>query len=237
MSFLLTDLIAPAAPFTSSPPLPPPAISGPGDMLYIPPFYFHHVSVPHEEDASGDPPACSLSVSTHTESVDVDILEGTSSLGAPIWGGMTHSQRVAILGMYVRRVLEETANIESGKEEGGVRGPGEDEGATVRSWTPRSFVQALLETRFNHLHADEEEGGGGGVSGLVAAMTRATAHFRNTTFVLPPPSKSIVEVVESRVKQFSTWRRSRIRVSAGAHDSLQTAECTRSTRTPPAPAL
>ena len=39
---------------------------GPGDMLYIPPFWFHHVCVPHEAP-DGEEAATSMSVSTHTE--------------------------------------------------------------------------------------------------------------------------------------------------------------------------
>ena len=143
----------------------------------------------------------------------MDILEGTSTLGAPLWGGLTQSQRVAILSMYLHEVIATLANLEAEGE-----GEGEGEGASGEKWEVRSFARALLETRYSHLQADE--GVGGAVSGLAAAIDRAGVRFTETTFVPDPPSEQIIKVVEHRVAQFAAWRRNLIRVEQGAWEMI-----------------
>ena len=54
---------------------------GPGDMLYIPPFYFHQVCVP-EEAPDGGESVVSMSVSTHTE---VNETARAARAGAPFF--------------------------------------------------------------------------------------------------------------------------------------------------------
>lgn len=109
--------------------------------------------------------------------------------------------------MYLHQVIATLANLEA-----------EEEGASGEKWDVPSFARALLETRYNHLHADE--GTDGGVSGLAAAIDRAGVRFAETTFVPDPPSDRIIKVVEQRVAQFAAWRRNLIRVEQGAWEMI-----------------
>ena len=141
-------------------------------------------------------------MSVHTESFNSDILEGTRTHAAPIWGGLTQSQRVSILELYLHEIISGVANVEASV----------GSAAQLRRWDAHTFARALLESRYAHLHADEA------VDGLDEAIAAARVGFLETTFRLPPPSQQMTKMIQERARHFLAWRQTRITVDVGAWD-------------------
>jgi hypothetical protein len=121
----------------------------PGDVLYIPPFYFHHVCV------VGDSP--SISISTHTES-HVAKVRGTLLRKSELfWARVAHlihqatadkqALRVVLFAQYLTLLFD-----------------GSSSGA-------RSFANKLIESHWSHLHLDRS------AVGLQELLANGAAQF------------------------------------------------------------
>jgi hypothetical protein len=189
----------------------------PGDLLYIPPFWFHHVSTVSESTSSitisnnNRTALPSISVSVHSDSVDMDVRDGTTGrigggFSVPIWGGLTQSQRVAILTVYLDEILTFLVNLEADMRDT-PNTHHSDHSETHQAWTTQSFVHKLLSTRYSRLGEDKQ------VVGLVEAMEEAELNFTRTTFRLPQPmDPQLMNMIKSHAQAFIQWRKSRIHI-------------------------
>ena len=160
----------------------------PGDLLYIPPYWFEarcfsgscwfistfdctfslliffiHCRFHHVTALEGNDDSPSLSVSVHTDSVDMDIREGLTAGGwqAPVWGGLTQAQRIHLVAAYLTAVLGDLSNLEIGgdnKNESSCKANKQESmiGSTSPGsfkepeslWTVQTFVGALIDSRY-----------------------------------------------------------------------------------------
>lgn len=111
-------------------------VLGPGDVLYIPPFTFHHVSAV-SPPGSLSTNATSISVSVHTTSGEVDVRSSMieQSLALPVPTHWTRNQRICALRAHFHGLF---ASAAEGK----------------------AFLRQLLSSSFSHFHLDEENARG-----------------------------------------------------------------------------
>ena len=211
-----------------------------GDLLYIPPFWFHRVeAVEKEGGEGGEGGGVSISVSVHTESRHMDIVAGVRKFSIPMFGGLDHSQRVEMLRLYVSTIVVDLALLNAQQEqqqqqpkddedevpvseqqpsemaEAEVEGDGSSTAPAAAAPPPISaeqFIPDLLRRRYGHLVRDA------GVQGLAAVLATSRVHFAATTERLPPlpDSHPVARVVHSRAATFAAWCRKQIYIEQAA---------------------
>ena len=123
----------------------------PGDVLYIPPYWFHYVvAVGSADGADG---LCSMSVSVHTESEAARIRDQMLSHELPIQASWSKPERAAAVALYI------TALFSSQDQR-------------------RDFLSALLSSRFDALEVDAAVRGNS--PGLAEAIAAARVKFSDT---------------------------------------------------------
>lgn len=123
----------------------------PGDVLYIPPYWFHYVvAVGSADGADG---ACSMSVSVHTESEAARIRDQMLSHELPIKATWGKPERAAAIALYVTALF-----------------PSQDQ--------RQEFLTTLLSSRFDALDVDAAVRGNS--PGLAEAIAAARSKFSAT---------------------------------------------------------
>ena len=125
-------------------------VLGPGDVLYVPPFYFHEVTVCTDPTAAfNETSAVSISVSVHTSSIEAevrtDMIEKALQLPVPREWSLDEricALRIHFSGLFLSR----------------------DEGT--------AFVGSILNASYSHFHLDEAN-----AVGLHAKIKQARKDF------------------------------------------------------------
>ena len=213
-----------------------------GDLLHIPPFWFHRVEAVNDDGdggGGGGGGGAAMSVSVHTESRHMDIVAGVRKFSLPAFGGLDHSQRVEMLRLYVQAVVRDLATLNQQQQPQQQQQQDEDEeeevdasgeaitrpaAAAAAATAPAHeaqldaeaaaarFVRELQQKRFAHLADDV------GVRGLSAALAASAARFEQLTERLAPlpADHPIAKVVRGRVAAFTRWCRGQIWIEQGA---------------------
>ena len=196
-----------------------------GDMLYIPPFWFHRVEAVGaghngrvqndrtETELSGTQKTtakeagaevASMSVSVHSESVAMDIVAGARKFGLPTFGGLDHSQRVELIRLYVDAVVRSLARLNAVDAH--------NPRAAAAGAVQRDFLRNLLVQRFGHLHLDSD------VEGLASALASTQERFAAITEQVEklPRVHPLSKLVHKRVASFVNWCHAQIMIDQAA---------------------
>ena len=196
-----------------------------GDLLYLPPYWFHHA----RRHGLGQRGVAVCQRSHGQRGHGHSGGTATGGWAAPMWGGLTHSQRAAVLRAYLDLVVSDLANIEDDDGSGGREaGAGSSAGAGGANggsgvapspslerrapWTAASFAGALVDSRYAPLRHDD----GAGAAGLVPVLEAHAARFGVTTSDPGPLAPHASAAVRARAAALGRWRRSQIRVRQGA---------------------
>ncbi len=158
-------------------------VLGSGDVLYLPPYWWHRAST------VGD--SVSMSVAAYTESSEMALYGELKSHPVPVAKGWTFSQQVAGLKTYACTL----ASLVLPAAQDTARPPQDD----CERW-----MRALLEQRFTHLDGD------GVTIGWTDMVRRARRHFlwRTARIAMPPSvAKQLVahaKALESKLAGMAT---------------------------------